>query len=52
MGRWCTRFLADMNTETVQIVDGGRGPQLSTSRITALDVFLGSDKNGVSRLRI
>jgi hypothetical protein len=28
-----------MKTETVQIVDHGRGPQLSTSRITVLDVF-------------
>jgi hypothetical protein len=28
-----------MSAETVQIVDRGRGPQLSTSRITVLDVF-------------
>jgi hypothetical protein len=28
-----------MNNETVQIVDRGRGPQLSSSRITVLDVF-------------
>ena len=28
-----------MKTETVSIVDHGRGPQLSTSRITVLDVF-------------
>ena len=28
-----------MKTETVQIVDRGRGPQLSNSRITVLDVF-------------
>src|SRR5450755_2418465 len=28
-----------MKTETVQIVDHGRGPQLSNSRITVLDVF-------------
>jgi hypothetical protein len=28
-----------MKTATVQIVDRGRGPQLSTSRITVLDVF-------------
>lgn len=28
-----------MNVETVQIVDRGRGPQLSNSRITVLDVF-------------
>jgi hypothetical protein len=28
-----------MSTETVQIIDRGRGPQLSTSRITVLDVF-------------
>ena len=28
-----------MKTETLQIVDRGRGPQLSTSRITVLDVF-------------
>jgi uncharacterized protein (DUF433 family) len=28
-----------MNTQTVQIVDRGRGPQLPASRITVLDVF-------------
>lgn len=28
-----------MKTETIRIVDHGRGPQLSTSRITVLDVF-------------
>ncbi|HQU44868.1 MAG TPA: hypothetical protein PK867_18785, partial [Pirellulales bacterium] len=28
-----------MKTETVQIIDCGRGPQLSTTRITVLDVF-------------
>ena len=28
-----------MKTETVPIVDRGRGPQLPTSRITVLDVF-------------
>jgi uncharacterized protein (DUF433 family) len=28
-----------MNTQTVRIVDRGRGPQLSTSRITVLDIF-------------
>src|SRR5271154_6835811 len=28
-----------MKTETVSIVDHGRGPQLSTTRITVLDVF-------------
>jgi mitochondrial fission protein ELM1 len=28
-----------MKTESPQIVDRGRGPQLSTSRITVLDVF-------------
>ena len=28
-----------MATQTVQIVDRGRGPQLSNSRITVLDVF-------------
>jgi hypothetical protein len=28
-----------MKTETVQIVDRGRGPQLSSSRITVLDIF-------------
>src|SRR5437588_4461580 len=28
-----------MKTETVQIVERGRGPQLATSRITVLDVF-------------
>jgi hypothetical protein len=28
-----------MKTETVSIVDHGRGPQLSSSRITVLDVF-------------
>jgi uncharacterized protein (DUF433 family) len=27
-----------MNSETIQIVDRGRGPQLSTSRITVLDL--------------
>jgi len=28
-----------MKTETIQIVDYGRGPQLSTTRITVLDIF-------------
>jgi hypothetical protein len=28
-----------MKTETIEIVDRGRGPQLSNSRITVLDVF-------------
>ena len=28
-----------MKTETIQIIDRGRGPQLSTSRLTVLDVF-------------
>ncbi len=28
-----------MKTETIQIVDFGRGPQLSTTRITVLDIF-------------
>lgn len=28
-----------MNTDTAQIIDIGRGPQLSTSRITVLDIF-------------
>ena len=28
-----------MNTEVLQIVDLGRGPQLSATRITVLDVF-------------
>lgn len=28
-----------MKTEAIQIVDYGRGPQLSTTRITVLDVF-------------
>jgi hypothetical protein len=28
-----------MNADTIQIVDHGRGPQLSTTRITVLDVF-------------
>lgn len=28
-----------MQTEPIQIVDRGRGPQLSTTRITVLDVF-------------
>src|SRR2546430_877323 len=28
-----------MKTDTVQIIDIGRGPQLSTSRITVLDIF-------------
>lgn len=28
-----------MKIETIQIVDRGRGPQLSTTRITVLDIF-------------
>ncbi len=28
-----------MSTQTIEIVDRGRGPQLSTTRITVLDVF-------------
>jgi hypothetical protein len=28
-----------MKTETIEIVDDGRGPQLSTTRITVLDIF-------------
>ena len=28
-----------MKTETIEIVDNGRGPQLSTTRITVSDVF-------------
>jgi hypothetical protein len=28
-----------MKTETIQIIDCGRGPQLSTTRITVLDIF-------------
>jgi hypothetical protein len=28
-----------MKTETIQIIDSGRGPQLSTTRITVLDIF-------------
>jgi uncharacterized protein (DUF433 family) len=28
-----------MKTETIEIVDRGRGPQLSTTRITVMDVF-------------
>jgi uncharacterized protein (DUF433 family) len=28
-----------MKTETIKIVDHGRGPQLSTTRITVLDIF-------------
>ena len=28
-----------MKTDTMEIVDRGRGPQLSTTRITVLDVF-------------
>ena len=28
-----------MKTKTIEIVDRGRGPQLSTSRITVMDVF-------------
>lgn len=28
-----------MKTETIQIIDYGRGPQLSTTRITVLDIF-------------
>jgi len=27
-----------MKTETIEIIDHGRGPQLSTSRITVLDL--------------
>jgi uncharacterized protein (DUF433 family) len=29
----------NMKTETIEIVDRGRGPQLSTTRITVLDIF-------------
>jgi uncharacterized protein (DUF433 family) len=29
----------DMKTETIEIVDRGRGPQLSTTRITVADIF-------------
>ena len=28
-----------MKTQTIEIIDNGRGPQLSTTRITVLDVF-------------
>ena len=28
-----------MKTETIEIVDRGRGPQLSTTRVTVMDVF-------------
>jgi hypothetical protein len=28
-----------MNTQTIEIVDRGRGPQLSTTRLTVLDIF-------------
>ena len=28
-----------MKTQTIEIVDRGRGPQLSTTRITVLDIF-------------
>jgi len=28
-----------MKTETIRIIDHGRGPQLSTTRITVLDIF-------------
>lgn len=28
-----------MKTEVIEIVDRGRGPQLSTTRITVLDIF-------------
>ncbi len=28
-----------MKTETIEIVDRGRGPQLNTTRITVLDIF-------------
>jgi hypothetical protein len=28
-----------MKTETIEIVERGRGPQLSTTRITVSDVF-------------
>src|SRR5205085_7497371 len=42
-----------MSTQTVEIVDRGRGPQLSTSRITVLDVFYylhrGYDYDFISR---
>lgn len=40
-GRWllATTKGSAMKTETIQIIDCGRGPQLSTTRITVLDVF-------------
>ena len=28
-----------MKTETIEIIDRGRGPQLNTTRITVLDIF-------------
>jgi hypothetical protein len=28
-----------MKTETIEIIDRGRGPQLSTTRITVMDIF-------------
>ena len=28
-----------MKTETIEIIDHGRGPQLSTTRITVMDIF-------------
>lgn len=43
-----------MKPETIQIVDCGRGPQLSTTRITVLDIFYylhrGYDFAGIQRI--
>jgi hypothetical protein len=30
---------ATMSTQTIEIIDRGRGPQLSTTRITVMDIF-------------
>ena len=39
MKRWTLLEKNAMKTEIIEIVDRGRGPQLSTTRITVLDVF-------------
>lgn len=43
-----------MKTEIIQIIDCGRGPQLSTTRITVLDIFYylhrGYDFAGIQRI--
>jgi uncharacterized protein (DUF433 family) len=33
-----------MKTETIEIIDRGRGPQLSTTRITVMDIFYWSHR--------